>query len=246
MRKIKLSFVAMLLLGAVACTKIGHAPGITANVSNAEAADMVTRSVSLNSNGVANVSDDASSDASTYINEGLICGTVKSDTISRHSPAGSAVTYSYNLTYNYVVNCNNNVLDNLTGSLAYSGSFSGPDLSSTNTGSTVFVLAGLSPHATDYVLNGEYKRAGTFQSKTDTTNHGTFNVDIVITNLKITKPARTIASGTATMVVTGSVPKKGTFSYTGTLVFNGDGTATLKINGTLYTINLTAGTKVKV
>jgi len=140
-----------------------------------------------------------------------------------------------------MMNCNNSVPDNLTGSLTYSGSFSGPRLSSTNSGSATFVVAGLSPNATNFVINGEYKRSGTFQSKTDTTNRGSYSVDIVVTNLKLTKPGRTIASGTATISITGDVAKKGSFSYAGTLVFNADGTATLTLSGKVYIINLTIG-----
>ena len=40
--------------------------------------------------------------------------------------------------------------------------------------------------------------------------------------------------------------KKGSFTYTGALVFNGNGTATLTLNGTVYTINLTTGFRAKV
>jgi len=245
MKKIQLSILAMLLLGAVACKKTNNSPSITANVTTDEAADIAAGSLSRNSNGVASTSDDATSDASTYVSAQLACGTAKSDSISRHNTVGP-YAYSYNLKYNYVVNCNNNVLDNLSSSLVDSGYFSGPNLSSTNSGSGIFTVAGLSPTATDFVINGEFKRSGSFQSKIDTSNHGNSKIDIVVTALKVAKPARTIASGSATISITGDVPKKGTFSYTGTLVFNGDGTATLTINGTVYTINLTTGTRIKV
>jgi len=60
------------------------------------------------------------------------------------------------------------------------------------------------------------------------------------------KPDRTIESGTATFTLTGATPKKGNFSFAGSLVFNGNGTATLTINGTAYSIDLTTGLKTKV
>jgi hypothetical protein len=247
MKKIKLSIVGMLLLGAVACKKNDNSGvSISGNVSNAEAADMVAGSLSMNSNGVANVSADATLDATAYINTHVTCGTTKSDSISRQSTAGSAYSYSYNLKYNYMVNCINNVPDNLSSSLVYSGSFSGPNLSSSNSGSSVFTVGGLAPTAKDFVINGEYKRSGSFQSKIDTTNHGNSSIDIVINALTITRPGRNIASGNATVSITGDVPKKGNFSYTGTLVFNGNGTATLTLNGTVYTINLMTGERVKI
>ncbi|MFI5137244.1 MAG: hypothetical protein ACHQIM_05405 [Sphingobacteriales bacterium] len=242
MKKIQLSIVAMLLLGAVACKKtLNSAANINANVSSADAADMVAGSLSSNSNGIVNFSDDATLDAISFIRLHVACGTVKADTISRHSAAGAATTYSYNLTYNYMVNCSNNVPDSLSSKLVYSGSFSGPNLSSTNSGSSIFTVNGLLPTATNFVINGEYKQNGSFQSKVDTAKHGNNNIDIVVKGLTITKPARTVAGGTATISISGDTPKKGSFSYTGTLVFNGNGTATLTLNAKVYTINLSTG-----
>ncbi len=151
MKKVKLSFVAILLLGAVACNKTNNSvsPGsahITANVSNAEAADMVAGSLSLNSNGVANVAGDATLNATNMINTHAKCGTIHADTIYRQSTAGSAYSYSYNLTYNFTVNCNSsNQPDSLSSSLVYRGSFNGPNLSSTNSGSSIFTVGGLAP-----------------------------------------------------------------------------------------------------
>jgi len=243
MKKIHLSLVAMLLLGAVACTKNnGSMPAVGGNVSSDEAASMVAGSVSLNSNGVANLAGDAAVDATIIVATPNACGTIKSDSISRKSSAGAAFSFSYSLKYNFTVDCNSsNQPDSLSSMLTYSGSFSGPRISSTNSGSSNFTVNGLLPAATDFVVNGEYKRAGSFASKIDTTNHGSSNIDIMIHALTVTKHVRTIASGSANISVTGSVPNKGSFSYTGTLVFNGNGTATLTLNGTVYIINLNSG-----
>lgn len=108
-----------------------------------------------------------------------------------------------------------------------------------------FTLAGLTPAATAYVLNGTFLRSGSFTSKTDTAKHGNSNLSVTVQNINFRKPGRTIASGTATFSLTGSVPKKGNFSFTGTLVFNGDGTAKLTVNGSVYTVNLITGEKTK-
>jgi hypothetical protein len=90
-------------------------------------------------------------------------------------------------------------------------------------------------------VNGEYKRAGSFQSKIGNKASGNSSVDITVTNLTITKSNRKIASGSGTIAITGTGPKGGTFSYTGTIVFNGDETATLTINSNAYTVNLITG-----
>ncbi|HWZ02211.1 MAG TPA: hypothetical protein VNX40_01300 [Mucilaginibacter sp.] len=248
MKKVQLFFVTMLLLGAVACRKNSSTlPPVNSNVSNAEAASMVAGSVSINSNGVASLAGDATIDATGIGSLHDVCGTIKSDSISRQSSAGSAVTFSYKLKYNYTVDCNSSSQpDSLSSTLTYSGSFSGPNLSSSNSGSSVFTVNGLLPTATDFVINGEFKRAGSFSSKVDTTHHGNSNIDIVINSLTILKHSRNIVSGNAAISVTGDVPKKGSFSYTGTLVFNGNGTATLTLNGTVYMIKLDTGDFARV
>ncbi|MGZ3928503.1 MAG: hypothetical protein ACXVJG_16220, partial [Mucilaginibacter sp.] len=135
--------------------------------------------------------------------------------------------------------------DNLANALTYTGSFNGPRLTSSNSGNSTFTIAGLTTAASNFVVNGEYKRAGQFQSKVGNKASGSSSVDIVVTNLTLSKPARKILSGTATIAITGTTSKSGDFSYTGTIVFNGDGSATLTINGTVYNINLATGFKVK-
>ena len=233
----------MLLLGAVACKKSGNSPSthISGNVSTDEAADMVGTSLSINSNGIANISDDATLEANAVITAHTPCGTTRTDSISRQSASGSAVSFNYKLKYAFTVNCSNNQPDSLFSNLTYSGSFSGPRLSSSNSGSSDFTVNGLLPAAKDFIINGEFKRTGSFQSKVDTSNHGSNNIDIVVKGLTIRKPQRTIAGGSATFSISGDVPRKGSFSFNGTLVFNGDGTATLTINGAVYTINLFTG-----
>lgn len=236
-----------MLLALASCKKTDGLTGTTANVSISEAADMLSASLSSNSSGISSISYDASYRSQGIFDSKLACGSVVKDTINRHNETGAPTTFNYRLAYAYTLNCNaNNLPDNITGAVNYSGSYSGPHISSTNTGDWSFKVAGLSPTATSYVLNGTYARTGTFASKADTTNHGSSNVSVVLTNLKLTKPGRVIAGGTATFTITGSVPKKGAFSYTGTLLFNGDGTAKLSVNGTYFTVNLATGEKTKV
>jgi len=245
MKNIKFSFLILLLLGAAACNKSNNSmPTLSVNgsVTTDDAADMVAGSLSLNSDGVANMASDATLNATVMGDAHLKCGTVRSDTISRQAGTGSPFSFSYKLTYNFMVDCNSNSQpDSLSSNLTYSGSYSGPNMSSSNSGSSNFGVGGLLPADTAFVINGEYKRAGSFSSKIDTSKHGNDNIDITISKLTLKKPSRRIESGTATFSITGSTPHKGSFSFTGTLVFNGDGTATLTVNGNVYTINLETG-----
>lgn len=246
MKNVKFYVLILLLAAAVSCKKDG---GVSlkgkANVSTDEAADMVAASVSSNFNGVAGVSGDVSVSAQVFAGAHLACGTVKSDSVSR-SFNGSHVSYSYKLKYSYTVNCNaDNVPDNLSSNLSYSGWYNGPHISSTNSGSSSFTVAGLTSSATSFAINGQYKRDGSFKSKVDTTNAGSNSIDITVQSLVVTKLNHKIASGSASFTITGNVPKKGNFSYVGTIVFNGDGTAKLTVNGTIYIVDLETGEKTK-
>ena len=177
--------MAILLLGVAACDKNSGSMRTNGNVSNAEAADMVAASL----NGVGNLTVDASVNATVFSTSHPTCGTVRSDTVSRQNPTGSSATYSYMSTYNFIVNCINSQPDNLSSNLVYNNSFSNQNISTTSSGSSEFTVTGLSPTATDFVINGEYKRNGSFTSKVDTSNHGTQHVDIVINALTIRRPA---------------------------------------------------------
>ncbi|HVW97703.1 MAG TPA: hypothetical protein VHA56_17140 [Mucilaginibacter sp.] len=240
-------YVVILMLAAAASCKKDNSSSVNAkgNVSNDEAADMVAASISSNFSGVAEVSADVTVSAQTFTGLHLACGTVKSDSVSRHS-SGPRVSYDYKLKYTYTLNCNgDNLPDNLSSNLSYSGSYDGPNITSTNSGSSSFTVAGLASSAANFDINGEYKRTGSFKSKSDTTNTGSSNINITVSQLKLTKPERKIMSGSANFTITGNVPKKGDFSYNGTIQFNGDGTAKLTVNGTVYIVNTETGEKTR-
>ncbi|MDP9046515.1 MAG: hypothetical protein M3N14_00135 [Bacteroidota bacterium] len=244
MKKLELSLLAILLVGAVACKKTSLSP---TSLTVSEAADIMSGSLSRNSNGLVTISDDAGAHSQIYIDSSLNCGSTRKDSSSRTSGPGATTSYSYGFGYAYTLNCNSSHLpDNVTGKLNYTGLYNGPHGSSSNTGNVVFTVAGLTPNATAYVFNGSLLRNGSFSSKTDTTNHGNIHLSIEIHNLTLLKPHRNITGGTGTFTLTGTIPKKGTFSFTGTVVFNTDGTAKITISGTTYLINLTSGEKTKV
>ncbi len=258
MKTIKLSLIILLILGAFSCKKDNSA-STSGSVTNDQVADIAAGSLAENSLGLATVTDDIAVNAQGLSSTGGLtvnsnvatasvqqaCGTTLTDSVTRALTLDS-VTINYFLKYSHTLNCNaSGQPDNLLNVLTYHGNFDGPRLTSTNSGSSTFTIAGLTTTATNFVINGEYKRAGTFQSKVGDKASGNSNVDIVVTNLKLSKPDRKIVSGNATIAVTGTSTKGGSFSYTGTIVFNGDETATLTINGTGYSINLTNGFKIK-
>lgn len=232
--------VVFLALGIAACKK----PGLiaTSNVSNADAAVMLSGAMSSNSYGLTNVSTDVSLNATAALYTNQACGSTVIDTMTRKSPAGSSTSYLYKLSYSHKLTCNiGGAADNISSNLTYSGYFNNPSLSLTNSGSAAFTIAGLTTTATAYVVNGEYKSSGTFKLRPDSTNTGSASIDIVVKNLTVAKTTQVVASGTATVIVTGTTVKKGDFTYNGTVTFTGNYMASLALNGSNYTINLTTG-----
>lgn len=241
-----IAITALLAGGLLACNK-GNNSQPNAN-STDEAADLVTASLSTNSQGGAlNSYSDVSASSETRVNIDSLCGTVWTDSVKRGVAAAPGYNYynTYQALYTYALNCTNGVFNHsATITSAYTGSFANSSLSSSFTGSANFTIAGLGKTYTNYIINGEYKRSGTFQSKTDTSYHGTHNIDIVVSNLTLIKPLNVIKTGgKASFTISGNMPSKGSFNYTGTIVFNGDENATLTVNGTVYLINLADGTK---
>jgi hypothetical protein len=243
MKTFRLSMLSLLILGAMSCTK--DTVNTNSNDPTDQAADLVTTSLAVNTDGAFNTISDVSVEAQVKVSIDTLCGTTWADSITRKTPSNQGTSYNYTAKYSYTLNCNpnSNVFSgSVTAVSSYSGSFSGPDLSSTNSGSSNFTLSGLKKTSSTLGLSGEYKRSGTYQTKNDS---GSNNVDVVATNLVLTKPQHIIKSGTATITVTGTSTKNGSFSYNGVLVFNGGNSATLTLNGTVYTIDLSTGIKIR-
>lgn len=272
MKTIKLTIACLTMLAVFSCNKSTNTTPTNSNVSNSEAADMVASSLSQNSNGVATAANDGTNvgssltlnlssnalvaqnaslntnNASSYafVPRGLLCGATLNDTVSRKSAIGDSITYTYNSVYTFTLNCTNNLKDSLTMSSVFNGTHSGLLCSNVYSGTNAFTVNGLSPSASTFVINGTHTRNGSFVSKKDTTNHGTHTINVVVKNLTLSKPARTIISGNATITITGNTVKKGSWTYTGTIVYNNDGTASLTLGGLLYKINVLTGRLFKL
>ena len=248
MKTIRLTAVFCLLLGAiVSCNKGNNSKPNSGSTD--EAADLVTASFSASTQGVLSSTNDLTISAQAEIQVDSTCGVSWADSVNRNIPFGSQYDYKYKAKYTYSYTCptsSNSLGGVVNTTTAYSGSFNTPDLSSTFSGSSNFGITGVNRGSSQYIINGEYKRDGSFQSKTDTSFEGTHSIDITITNLVLARPLRTIKSGKANFTISGNMPKRGSFNYTGTIVFNGDSNATLTVNGQGYLINLSTRTKKKI
>ncbi|QKJ29658.1 hypothetical protein HQ865_07790 [Mucilaginibacter mali] len=230
----------VLLLALAACQKSNDT--VSTPVTNAEVADMVASSLSANSSGLIMSTADITVNAQSVFDLNIGCGNTKNFTATHTSPANANISYSDTFSYGYTLNCNaNNQPDNITGTASEKGTFDGPRSSATNTGTATFRVAGLTPAATVYVINGEFKRVGTFASKVESKNTSTTTVTLAITNLTINKSTKVVTSGSATVTVNGTTTKNAAINFTGNATFTGDGKATITLNGTVYIVDLLTG-----
>ena len=243
MKKIRLISYLLIIFVVSSCKKVAN--NAPTRMTTDEAADMVSGSLAINSNGAVGVSTDLALSANVAVAARVACGTTRMDSVSRSNTQG-AVTYSYKGKSTFTLNCNSNSLpDNLTAIVSFAGFYSGPNLYFNHNGTSNFTMAGLSPTAPAYVISGEDKGSGQFKSKIDTTNYGTYNGDYIISKLTLLKTTHLPVSGSGSFSLTATVPKKGSFTFTGTILFNNDATATVTINSSVYSINLLTGQRTK-
>ena len=247
--------VSVALLFAVSCKKDNSAKN-NAHVSTDVAADMAASAVAANSFGFVSMADNiganaqaTSSASGQSVNSTLpnavhqACGTTIVDS-SSFSGNTNSVTFDAFYKFSRTLNCSNNNPDNIVAAVSYHGSFDGPRLSSSASGTASITIGGLSSSATNFTINGSYNRQGSFTSKVGDKTSGSSVININATNVTLTKSPRVITGGSANISISGTVPA-GSFSFSGTLVFNGNNQATLTVGTSVYIINLLTGSYTK-
>jgi hypothetical protein len=169
------------------------------------------------------------------------CGQTKDTSFvkSATSPDGK---YSYTHTRKWTVtlNCDDQQKPvSLVWTGTHNGSFDAPRMSGSGTGTRNWTLTGFGPDLSQpLLLNGTISRNGTRTSKVR--NKLTFETSVnhTYTDVTIDKTSDRITGGSGTVTAVINVSNGTTKTYNGTVVFNGDGTATLTINGRVFTIQL--------
>jgi hypothetical protein len=240
--------IAIVFTSITACKKMQVAEVNTA-ITNDDAAAMVAGALASSSNGLNSLSGDITLNSQYLYSNAGGCGAVRTDTVSRQNQSGSNITCSFKQKIVSKLNCNtNNVAENISSTLTFSGNYSAPKLSAHGNGSLNVTVTGLAPTTPSYVINGQFKNMSGFKLKSDTTRTGTIAIHIAIKNLTITK-ATTVApamitSGSATATITGNSPK-GAFLFEGTLTFMGYNEAVLAWGSKTYVVNLSTGAVAK-
>ncbi|HEY4326723.1 MAG TPA: hypothetical protein VGN20_22240 [Mucilaginibacter sp.] len=242
MKKIQTSIVLLLIIGVVSCKKNENNSPATMGPSGNEVAAIVANSLAVNTSGLATNLNDMATSAPITIKQA--CGTSVTDSTTNSGNA-NGTTYSYMLKYTHTLLCNPTPeADNITFNLWYHGNSKGSEMNSLDTGTATFKIAGLTAQSPVYNVNGEYKRTGAFNSKSGDKSSGLSSVDVIATDLLVSKSTGLVTGGSAPINIVITIPSQQNHKYTFNAVasWNANGTATLTgINGQTYTINLFTG-----
>jgi hypothetical protein len=165
------------------------------------------------------------------------CGFTNDTTVTK-SFAGSDFSWSRTANWSWIVNCDsNNAYNNVVFTESGTSSFEGPRIEWTATHGGSFTVSNLAVSEANFIVNGSMTRnaVGTVSSRRRSGNYSSTIVHNW-TNISVNKDSRSIVSGTGSVNYNGTI-EGNTISRTGTLVYNGDGTATLTMdNGNIFTI----------
>lgn len=166
------------------------------------------------------------------------CGTVVDTTVS-FSGNIYGITTSIAGHINFVYSCTSGVLSGFTTDDNITIAMADSNVNLTYKVAEKMTLQSLNPTNPDANLSisGALNSNLAYQYTTGTKKSGTEVFNYTLNALTIDPLAQDISGGTATFSTNGSGPK-GVWNYQGTIVFKGNHTATVTINGAVYTVNL--------
>ena len=223
-----LLLATFIISGASSCKKdSGGISSVAADtLQQQDAANAITEAVTPQSSGmVVQVSGATAKVASNA----YPCEVAFDSSINAASATGAAVTYSSSLLWYWKLTCNDPM--NFSAGFAGNISYNAPSISSVDSCVGAYTVTGLESTSSAYTFNGTYSRIGTAQSEILNKNAFTSTINISTTNIQVNKTTQLITSGTALVTMSGTVTSGKSFSYSGTITFNGGQTATLIITG---------------
>jgi hypothetical protein len=199
------------------------------SVSEEEAVEVVQNAMSSESGGLTEQIETSTAIVAAYsTSRNDICGLSFDTAIVLTNTLGSQISFEYNFSWNWVINCNQLQIPESVGfSYNMNGWYNGPNMSAQDSANQSFQLSGLELSQDYLTYNGNYKREGLYQSKIGNQRTFTSKITIETINVKVNKTSYKIESGTANITVFIETSDGKTFSFAGTITFNGNDIATL-------------------
>lgn len=207
------------------------------DLKESEAVEIIEASLQEFAGGLTSNIQDIAEEITEAISSGALCDTLYTQSVEENYQRGQLQS-SYSTEMSYEMSCNelnNPASASFSSSTEYS--YSTIRLSADDNASFDGTISGLLLTDPNLGLEGNYESSGAQELNFNTNRSlgSTFNANL--TNLQIDKRSFDILSGTGTFSFTGSL-QDSEFTYSGSITFNNDETATLDLNGNIYTIDL--------
>lgn len=208
------------------------------SITEEEAVQVVQSSLSEESAGLTENSSEFTKVFEDEISKNAQCNQTVTETYTySHNGTFAQAEYKYN--WSYTLTCNGlGIPQSASFSSNGNGTFKTSRIESNDSSTFSASVVGLQPTSSVMTYNVTYKRLGSQQL---TTNQNTRNVNSelnsTLVDLVVRKSNYQVSSGSGTFTLSGST-NQGNFSYTGSIVFKGNKTATITINGNEYNIDL--------
>ena len=230
---LKITAFALGLLMFTSCGRDREA--IKAAISESQAADLIESALQESMAGM--TEQVATMAAIAKENITAACGTSQDTTITvtNQTLIGDA---EYVTDYNWTLECeNDSIPSNYDFNCHTEGSYNNNRMSSNDNGDGTWKLGGLAESSAVFLANGTYNRNGEQTFKSDGI-YTESKMSMTLTNLEVDKDKEVITGGIADVGVSGETADGESFDFEGTIVFKGDGKATLTINGKKFNIEL--------
>lgn len=171
--------------------------------------------------------------ATTY---NTYCGVSKDSTVSR-SLTGSVSSWNASLHWTWMLACDGTLPSAFDFSMEGTSDFDAPRIQSDDDVTATLEVTGMAPADGSYSVSADLERSGSQTSKVG--NRNSFSASLRYTSgaITVSKANGQITGGTVTVMLSGESTRGRSFSYGGTLVFQGNDKATLTLdNGGVYTI----------
>lgn len=237
---VKFLLLSVLIISTVSFTACNSEDDATSNITTDEAAAIMEIALAKNSEGLAKAASDAAMIALDYTQKTTTdarCGETNDSTFTK-SINNAQITATYTTSLMWKLNCTNlRIPTFLDYDRSTTGEYETNRISSDDNAVSDWTIGNLVSGAA-WTINGTYKRTGSQTLSVREQHSLTSELTMNVNSINVNKSTMRIDSGNATFKLTGNTSEGNSFTFEGNIIFNGNGTATVTINGQTFEIPL--------
>ncbi|MDP5082237.1 MAG: hypothetical protein NWP87_06225 [Winogradskyella sp.] len=234
---LKVILLSITICYLTSCSK-DNSPIVFSEVTEEEAAELIETSLQKSTGGLNEITKTYSEELTTDITLNESCDTAYEESFT-YSYNTNSIQADYLTNWSYEMTCTDlDVPESVVFEASSAGNYTTTRIVSEDTMQTSASISGLQPSSQTLIFNGSFKREGAQEITINlNTRSLSSSLKVDFTNLIVDKSTYAITSGTGTASLMG-INQNNSFSFEGTVVFNGNGSATLTLNGNSYQIDI--------